>query len=55
MKLMIFQQSLIDISKRNNLSLCSNKSNSSFGRNIFKTLRMHSVDSEKGGGIRLID
>ena len=45
----------IDISKRNNLSLCSNKSNSSFGRNIFKTLRMHSVDSEKGGGIRLID
>ena len=45
----------IDISKRNNLSLCSNKSNSSFGRNIFKTLRMHSVSSEKGGGIRLID
>ena len=44
-----------DISKRNNLSLCSNKSNSSFGRNIFKTLRMHSVSSEKGGGIRLID
>ena len=45
----------IDISKRNNLSLCSNKSNSSFGRNIFKTLRMHSVSSEKGGGISLID
>jgi len=45
----------IDISKRNNLSLCSHKSNSSFGRNIFKTLRMHSVSSEKGGGIRLID
>ena len=44
-----------DISKRNNLSLCSNKSNSSFGRNIFNTLRMHSVSSEKGGGIRLID
>ncbi len=44
-----------DISKRNNLSLCSNKSNFSFGRNIFKTLRMHSVSSEKGGGIRLID
>ena len=44
-----------DISKRNNLSLCSNKSNSSFGRNIFKTLRMHSVSSEKGGGIKLID
>lgn len=45
----------IDISRRNNLSLCSNKSSSSFGRNIFKTLRMHSVSSEKGGGIRLID
>ena len=44
-----------DISKRNNLSLSSNKSNFSFGRNIFKTLRMHSVSSEKGGGIRLID
>ena len=43
------------ISKRNNLSLCSNKSNSSFGRNIFKALRMHSVSSEKGGGIRLLD
>ncbi len=44
-----------DISKRNNLSLCLNKSNFSFGRNIFKTLRVHSVSSEKGGGIRLID
>ena len=45
----------IDISKRKNFSLCSTKSNSSFGRNIFKTLRVHSVSSEKGGGIKLIE
>ena len=44
-----------DISKRNNSSLCLNKSNFSFGRNIFKTLRVHSVSSEKGGGIKLIE
>ena len=44
-----------DISKRNNLSLYSNKSNFSFGRNIFNTLRIHSQGSEEGGGIKLID